>query len=142
MDWVIGILLLIVGGIIGYFVAKFVNERNKLSEKDGANEQSLRDLMVQQAAKHIQESKKSVLLLEQQTEALNQQINSYEQLIVSANTNENETSMNYFGEHAAAYLRNNTSKQSKENKVTEFQPLDFSSQSSGLFSGSKEKKAK
>ncbi|KXI29211.1 ZapG family protein [Paraglaciecola hydrolytica] len=142
MDWLIGILLLIVGGIIGYFVAKFVNERSLLASKDAKKEQTFKEIMTQQAADHIQASKQLVQNLAQQTDALNQQIAAYEQLTTSMNANENADSLNYFGEHATSYLRSNVAPQTKEKATTEFQPLDFASQSSGLFSGAEDKKIK
>ncbi|MDP5040620.1 MAG: DUF1043 family protein [Paraglaciecola sp.] len=142
MDWLIGILLLLVGGIIGYFVAKFVNERKLLTKADAASEQTAKELMVQQANNHIQESKQIAQQLVQQAQTMNEQINAYEQLIINMNTSEDGTSLSYFGEHAAAYLRHNSTKQSRDKAVTEFQPLDFASQGSGLFSGTEEKKAK
>lgn len=140
MDWLIGILLLLVGGVIGYFVAKFVNERKILSNDNAANEQTLKELMAQQAASHIQESKLIVQKLMQQGEALNEQINNYEQLTTNLNTPNDGASLSYFGETATAYLRQSVSKQNKDKAVSDYQPLDFSSQSSGLFTGGEEKK--
>jgi uncharacterized membrane-anchored protein YhcB (DUF1043 family) len=140
MEWLIGILLLLIGGLIGYFVAKLVNERKLLTRNDRENTQKLKDLVVQQATDHIQQSKQIVQQLSQQTEAFNQQIDNYEQLIINLNTAENGTSLNYFDEQASAYLRQNSKTPDKDKTLTDYQPLDFASQGSGLFSGSKEKK--
>lgn len=142
MDWLIGILLLVVGGVIGYFVAKFVNERKLLTEKEKGSEQSFKEIMAQHAATHVQESKQLVQQLVQKAESLTQQIEAYEQLVVDLSTNEDNASLSYFGEHATAYIRHSKSSQSKEKSSTEFQPLDFSAQSSGLFSGGADKKVK
>lgn len=141
MEWLISILLLLVGGLIGYFVAKFVNEGKLLTNEDATNEQTLKELMIQQATIHVHESKQTVQQLTQQAAALTQQINDYEQLIVNLNTTETATSLNYFGEQADAYLRQNSKTPSKDKTLTDFQPLDFASQGSGLFSGAKENKS-
>jgi hypothetical protein len=141
MEWLISILLLLVGGIIGYFVAKFVNERKLLTNEDTANEQTLKELMIQQATIHVRESKQTVQNLTQQAAALTQQINDYEQLIINLSTTETAASLNYFGEQADAYLRQNSKAPSKNKTLTDFQPLDFASQGSGLFSGTKENKS-
>ena len=142
MDWLIGVLLLIVGGVIGYFVAKFVNERSYSPKDNAKKEQTVKQIMTQQAADHIHASKQLLQNLTQQTAALNQQIEAYEQLITNVDANENNSSLNYFGEHATSYLRTNNAPQPKEKTTTEFQPLDFSSQGSGLFSGAEGKKVK
>ena len=140
MDWLIGVLLLIVGGVIGYFVAKFFNQRNLLTSDDAVKEQTAKEIMVQQAVEHIQASKQLMQSLAQQTDALNQQIAAYEQLMANVEGNENKSSVNYFGEHAANYLRSSSTPQNKEKATTDFQPLDFASQGSGLFSGEQGKK--
>jgi len=142
MDWLIGVLLLIVGGVIGYFVAKFVNERSFSPKDQAKKEQTLKQIMTQQAVDHIQASKQLLQNLTQQTEALNQQVEAYEQLMTSVDANENKSPLNYFGEHATSYLRTNNTPQNKEKTTTEFQPLDFSAQGSGLFSGAESKKVK
>jgi hypothetical protein len=142
MDWLIGFLLLIVGGVIGYFVAKFVNERSLSPKVDAKKEQTVKQIMTQQAADHIQASKQLLQNITQQTEALNQQVEAYEQLITSVDANENKSPLNYFGEHATSYLRTNNAPQNKEKTTTDFQPLDFASQGSGLFSGAEGKKVK
>ena len=139
MDWLIGILLLLVGAIIGYFVAKFVNERKLLANNDAQKEQNIKEIMSQQASEHIQTSKQILHNLTQQTEALKQQIASYEQLTDGLQANENNGSINYFGEHASQYLRHSSSSAKPEKTPNDFQPLDFSAQSSGLFSGKESK---
>ena len=142
MDWLVGILLLLVGVVIGYFVAKLVNERNLLSNDDVSKEQTIKELMSQQAANHIQETKQIAQILSQQAAALEQQLEAYEQLTNALDTSENGPSLSYFGEHATAYLRHNKVAPSKEKTTTEFQPLDFASQGSGLFSGEEHKNIK
>ena len=135
MDWLVGLLLLLVGGVIGFFVAKFVNKEKHSSVNKAASEQTIQELMSQQAATHIQETKRIAELLIVQSTELKNQAESYEQLIINQQTQPEGSSLNYFGEHTAAYLRIKSAKPSREKSSADIKPLDFSSQSSGLFSG-------
>ncbi|MFQ3192191.1 MAG: uncharacterized membrane-anchored protein YhcB (DUF1043 family) [Paraglaciecola sp.] len=138
MDWFIGLLLLLVGGIIGFFVAQFfIKEKQQTSGKT-ESEQTIQELMNQQAAVHIQETKRIAVELIAQSASLKCQIEDYEQLLISQQDSPEGSSMNYFGEQTTAYLRNKSNKPTREKSSADIQPLDFSSQSSGLFSGNKE----
>lgn len=141
MDWLVGVLLLVVGGIIGYFVAKYFNPGEKTANSEIENEQTVKQLMVQQATQHLHESKKIAEELNQQSTAMLQQISNYEQLLINQNSGGEESQLNYFGEHASTYLRNKGNTQNREKNTPEIQPLDFSSESSGLFSGTTEPEA-
>ncbi|MGJ8680685.1 ZapG family protein [Paraglaciecola sp.] len=138
MDWIIGVLLLIVGGIIGYFVAKHFSEEDKNQQNSAENEQTVQEIMAQQASVHLIETKKIAEQLSQQAESLTQQVSHYEQVLISQKSGAEEDQLNYFGEHAATYLRNKTATPAREKDKAEVQPLDFSSESSGLFSGNAE----
>ena len=138
MDWLIGLLLLLVGGIIGFFVAKYFIEAKQGTSDKAASEQTIQELMSQQAAVHVQESKQIAENLITQSTVLKQQVEDYEQLLISQQHGTEGSSMNYFGEHTTAYLRNKSTKPVRKKSSADTQPLDFSSQSSGLFSGSKE----
>lgn len=140
MDWLIGLLLLGVGGIIGFFVAKYFNEDNKEANSADQNEKTVQELMSQQAAMHVQESKKIVENLLSQSQNLKQQIDNYEQLLLNQNAGPKGSSLNYFGEHTSAYLRHKSIEPSREKSNADIQPLDFASQSSGLFSGNEKPK--
>jgi len=142
MDWLIGLLLLVVGGLIGFFVSKYFNENNQASPDTQQNEKTIQELMSQQAAMHVQESKKIVENLLSQSQNLKQQIDNYEQLLINQNAGPEGSSLNYFGEHTSAYLRNKSMKPIREKSSADIQPLDFASQSSGLFSGSEKVKVK
>jgi uncharacterized membrane-anchored protein YhcB (DUF1043 family) len=135
MDWLVGILLLAVGIVIGFFVAKYVKKEQSNKTDADSNEQTIKELMMQQASHHLLETKQITEQLAAQTSALKNQIDSYEQLLISQNRGAEGTSLNYFGEHASTYLRNKSSAPTRSKSSAEFQPLDFSSQSSGLFSG-------
>lgn len=136
MDWLIGLLLLITGGIIGYFVAKYFKQENSSLTESVKNEQTIKEMMSQQATEHLHESKKIATLLSQQADALAQQISQYEQVIISQNSGGTENNLNYFGEHTTAYLSNKAAQPSREKNSANVQPLDFSAEGSGLFSGS------
>ena len=96
--------------------------------------------MAQHANSHILETKRIAQLLEQQTLSLNQQIEAFEQVVSADSSNTSDDGLNYFGEHASAYLRNKGAKQSRIKSTANVQPLDFSSHGSGLFSGDKSPK--
>lgn len=142
MDWLVGLLLLLVGGVIGFFVAKFVN-KEQLNESDKSESVvTIQELMHQQAAMHIQETKQIAEKLMAQSASLQQQVDNYEQLLISQQAGPEGSSLNYFGEHTTAYLRNKSAKPARQKSSADIQPLDFSSESSGLFSGQEEVPAK
>jgi uncharacterized membrane-anchored protein YhcB (DUF1043 family) len=138
MDWFTGLLLLLVGGVIGFFVARFFNKKKQRTLDNTESEQTIQELMSQQAAIHVQETKKNIEKLIAQSTTIKQQVEDYEQLLISQQHGTEGRSMNYFGEHTTAYLRNKSTKPVRKKSSADTQPLDFSSQSSGLFSGSKE----
>lgn len=140
MDWLVGILLLVVGGIIGFFVAKFISEKQSSQAESGSGEQTLRELMTEQANSYLLQSKEIVQKIEHQSQALKQQLEAYEALLTEIPESNETGGSHYFGEHAATYLRHKSAKQVRSKSATEVQPLDFSSQSSGLFSGDKQNK--
>jgi len=142
MDWLVGLLLLLVGGIIGFFVAKFFNTKKHSASKKAASEHTIQELMHQQAAMHVQETKQIAEKLVAQSTTLRQQVENYEQLLINQQAGPEGSSLNYFGEHTTAYLRNKSPKAAREKSSADIQPLDFSSQGSGLFSGHEEVPAK
>ncbi|WP_339723434.1 DUF1043 family protein [uncultured Paraglaciecola sp.] len=138
MDWLVGLLLLIVGGIIGFFVAKFFSKETQNESDKAESRQTIQELMHQQAAMHIQETKQIAEKLVAQSNSLQQQVENYEQLLISQQAGPEGSSLNYFGEHTTAYLRNKNTQPARERATADIQPLDFSSESSGLFSGHEE----
>jgi uncharacterized membrane-anchored protein YhcB (DUF1043 family) len=140
MDWLIGVLLLVVGGIIGFFVAKFVSAKHSSSTESESGEQTTRELMTEQANSYLHESKQIVQQIENQSQALKQQLEAYEALLTVLPETDETSGHHYFGEHAATYLRHKSAKQIRSKSSSGVQPLDFSSQSSGLFSGDKNNK--
>jgi uncharacterized membrane-anchored protein YhcB (DUF1043 family) len=140
MDWLIGFLLLVVGGIIGFFVAKFVNAKPSLNTQSASGENTARELMTEQASTYLHQSKEIVEQIERQSQALKQQFEAYEALVTVIPESAESGGSNYFGEHAATYLRHKSAKQTRSKSASEVQPLDFSSHSSGLFSGDNQQK--
>ncbi|PKG99918.1 ZapG family protein [Paraglaciecola sp. MB-3u-78] len=138
MDWFVGLLLLLVGGIMGFFVAMFFTKKKLQTSGKAESEQTIQELMSQQAAVHIQETKQIAESLIAQSTTLKQQVEDYEQRLISQQAVPEGSSLSYFGEHTTAYLRNKSTKPVREKSSADIQPLDFSSQSSGLFSGGKE----
>ena len=138
MDWFVGLLLLLVGGVIGFFVAQFFSKKKQRTLDNAESEQTIQELMSQQAVVHIQETKKIAENLIAQSATLKQQVEDYEQLLISQQDGTEGSPLSYFGEHTTAYLRNKSIKPVRKKSSADIQPLDFSSQSSGLFSGSKE----
>jgi uncharacterized membrane-anchored protein YhcB (DUF1043 family) len=138
MDWLVGLLLLLVGVVIGFFVAKLFNKEKQITSDKAASEQTIQELMSQQAVKHVQETKQIAENLMTQSATLKQQIENYEQLLISQKAGSQGNSLNYFGEHTTAYLRNKSTKPTRKKSSADVQPLDFSSHSSGLFSGNED----
>lgn len=138
MDWLVGLLLLLVGGIIGFFVAKFISKKDQSESNKATSGLTIQELMHQQAAMHIQETKQIAEKLVAQSATLKQQVENYEQLLISQQAGSEGSALSYFGEHTTAYLRNKSTKPTRVKSSADIQPLDFSSQSSGLFSGYEE----
>ncbi len=135
MDWLVGMLLLVAGAVIGYFVARYFNQDEQKTQNQAEHEQTIQQLMVQQATEHLHQSKKIAEEMTQKTAALNEQITNYEQLLIKQKSGAEDSQLNYFGEHASTYLRNKDKTPSREKSNADIQPLDFASESSGLFSG-------
>ena len=137
MDWVVGLLLLLVGAVIGFFVAKYVLANNHSKQSSQSSEQTIKQIMAQQAATHLTQTRLVVDTLQQECDKLREQMDAYEDLLTAETQTEGSDSLSYFGEHATVYLRNQQAKQKRAPSKAEFQPKDFSSGSSGLFDDSK-----
>ncbi|WP_339770817.1 DUF1043 family protein [uncultured Paraglaciecola sp.] len=136
MDWLIGVVLVLVGAVIGFFVAKYVYLESTKSSKDNQKEQTLKDVMVQQSLTHVAESRKVAAQLEQQCQILNQNLDEYEKSLELLNSDAQSSNVSFFGEHASPFLQHKEQKVKRDKDSADVQPLDFSNQSSGLFSGS------
>ncbi|MFQ3196658.1 MAG: uncharacterized membrane-anchored protein YhcB (DUF1043 family) [Paraglaciecola sp.] len=141
MDWLIGVLLLVVGLVIGFFVAKYVYDGKAASSQATQKEQTLRDIMVQQSQVHIDDTRKIAEQFEQYSRALNDKLDVYEKQLNKKNSDPQGVNFNYFGEHTTAFLQGKNIKIPRDKVTSDVQPLDFSDQGSGLFNGT-EKTAK
>ncbi|WP_026375864.1 ZapG family protein [Aestuariibacter salexigens] len=135
MDWVIGLALLLSGGIIGFFVARQVYQGNEQQNSSKQTERALKELLAQQAAQHLHQSRYSLDAIQQQCDALRQEMNAYEQLLETETADDDQPSLSFFGEHASAYLRNKHSTAKRNKSATDVQPRDFANTGSGLFDG-------
>ncbi len=136
MDWLIGVVLVLVGAVLGFFVAKYVYVDKEKSSKDSQKEQTLKDVVIQQSLNHVEESRKIAEQLEKQCQVLTQNLDNYESSLSLLNTDVQSNNVSFFGEHASPFLQNKEQKVKREKDSADVQPLDFSNQSSGLFSGS------
>lgn len=136
MDWMIGVLLLIVGAIIGFFSAKFLTAKQAVNSA-GSNEQTVKEIMAQQAASHLNQSRQMVNDIQAQCDALQSQLTMYEQLLASDASEDTQQRLSFFGQDADLYIRNKQPTPKRSPSSAETQPRDFSGQGSGLFSGSK-----
>ena len=138
MDWVLGLFILAIGVLIGFFAQRFFQADTQSTLDNSESEQTIQELMKQQAVMHIQESKQISENLLNQAASLKKQIGAYEQSMMNQNAGLDDNSIRYFGENATTYLRNKDPKATREKSSSDVQPLDFSSQSSGLFTGTEE----
>lgn len=141
MDWIVGLLLLVVGTIVGFFVAKFVFDKKLAEQESKSNENSLKDILVNNAAGHLSQTREIVDALQTKCGNLSEQLDAYENMLMASQANrDGDEKLSYFGEDAAMYIRNSQAKQKRKPSDSEFQPRDFSSESSGLFDGSNNEK--
>lgn len=137
MDWVVGLLLLVVGGVMGFFIARFTSKDNPSAQAAQQNEKTVKEIMAQQAEQHLAMSRHAIDTLKQQCDALNAQFDAYEQLLTRRDTDDDKKQLSYFGDHADAIIGNQQKAPKQKRAAAEFQPRDFSNESSGLFDGSK-----
>ncbi len=142
MDWLVGVALLVAGGVLGFVIAKLLGDKQTNASEDINSEQTVKELMAQQASNHLHQTKNITAEINQHLAQLNEQISQYEQLIISQKSGQEGEQLNYFGDDATAYLRNKSSRETKQTSTADVQPLDFSAESSGLFSGNQDTEKK
>lgn len=142
MDVVIPLALLVVGLIIGFFVARFMYLNKGSNKASEAAERNIKEIMAQQAEHHIHQTRHTIEAIESQCQALRQQVEEYDALL-SQNTDDATPSVPFYGEQATTYLRNNlTGKEKlKASQSASSQPLDFANTGSGLFVGDSKQSA-
>lgn len=140
MDWIIGLLLLAVGIVIGFFVAKNILQSNSQAQANEEKELTAKEVLAQQSVNHINDSREMLNNIETQCVALKQQLDSYQSLL--AEDTRDDSKLTYFGDQASAYLQNKQpERKRKEADKTDYQPRDYTDGSSGLFDGTKNKQA-
>ncbi|WP_168171487.1 DUF1043 family protein [Lacimicrobium sp. SS2-24] len=135
MDWVIGLLLLLCGAVMGYFIGLFFAKR-KTEKASGLHlENEIKSMLSEQGHIHINECRHVLEAMEKQSEQLKQQLDHYETLLQHPEEDGDSPQLNYFGDHASAYLRNQGKPRKPQSQTPDYQPRDYPSASSGLFSG-------
>ena len=139
MEIAVAIGLVIVGGIIGFFIGRHWYGRGPTQTSIEQAENDIKALLSQQSEHHIFQTKQFIQNIEKQCTALNEQLNAYEGLM-STQDADNKQAVPFFGEHASTYLRNQLNKGTarKTPSQTDTQPRDFAAAGSGLFAGESE----
>lgn len=136
MDVLIPLALLVVGLIIGFFVARYVYTKSSSQQAVEIAEKNVKEMLAQQADHHIHQTRQSLSAIESQCQALRQQVEEYESLL-SQSLDEDAPKVPFYGEQASTYLRNNLQgkEKTKPPHVSDTQPRDFAKEGSGLFVG-------
>lgn len=136
MDYLIALLILAAGIIIGFFVGKQAKGTYKQTSAD--IEQQVKQLLRQQADSFMQESASSLQGLQSQLNNLQQQFAAYQTLLQPQQDAKKHKALHFFGEQADVYLTNQQQSQPRQKNKADTQPLDFSDGNSGLFTGNPE----
>ncbi|MFS1701737.1 DUF1043 family protein [Aestuariibacter sp. GS-14] len=136
MEVVISLAMLVIGLIVGFFVARYIFTQEGAVKANAAAEKALKELLAQQAQHHLFQVKQSIEGLEKQCSDLKQCVADYETLL-ETDDSDAVPAVPFYGEHTTAYLRNNLkgSDRVKQTANSDTQPRDFAGQSSGLFVG-------
>lgn len=135
MDVLIPLALLVVGVIIGFFVARHLYGQDDSGNASKQAEKNVKELMAQQAEHHIHQTRQAADAIEKQCQALKQQLQDY-QALLSQETDSDLPRVPFYGEQATTYLRNNLkSSERRAPTVASTQPRDFANSGSGLFVG-------
>ena len=132
MDWIIGLSLIIVGAIVGFFAAKYFLTQSKAEVEQSKSAISERELLTEHALIHVSDSRKLLEDIQRQGSALQAQLDAYEELLIQARHAKDGDSFKFFGDHAMTFLRNQQKEAKNNVKQAEMQPADYSSGSSGL----------
>ncbi|GGD50138.1 ZapG family protein [Lacimicrobium alkaliphilum] len=135
MDWIIGILLLLSGAVIGFFISLFLSKRQANTTSGPHLEKEIKSILSEQGQIHINECRQVLEAMEKQSELLKQQLDHYEDLLTTPEDEEDSPQLSYFGDQASVYLRNKGKTRQQKNQTADYQPRDYPSASSGLFSG-------
>ena len=134
MDILVAIGLVIVGSIIGFFVARFIytQQTDNLAAKEA--EKSVKAVLTQQAEHHVFQARQTLQGLKHQIDVLEDQINDYETQTRPSDEQDDMPKMTFFGEEATAMLRNSSKVRANQpSSKSDEQPRDFANSASGLF---------
>lgn len=92
-------------------------------------------MLAEQGHIHVNECRQVLDAMEQQSQQLRQQLDHYEALLQSPEEENQSAQLSYFGDQASAYLRNQSKPRKQQNQTSDYQPRDYPSASSGLFTG-------
>lgn len=132
MDWIIGLLLIIIGAIVGFFAAKYFLTQSKAEVEETKSAVSERQLLTEHALVHVSDSRKFLEEIQRQGSALQAQLDAYEELLIQARHAKDGDSFKFFGDHAMTFLRNQQKEAKSSAHRPDMQPTDYSSGSSGL----------
>jgi uncharacterized membrane-anchored protein YhcB (DUF1043 family) len=135
MDWIIGALLLLVGVVIGFFLSKYWFESQSQNQMTDEKEETAKQLMIQQTAQHITDSRNLVSDVQYQCDMLQQKINEFEEFTQRSHAEAGQEKLEFFGGATDTYLSSKQSSKSREKTEAEYQPRDYANAGSGLFAG-------
>ncbi|MBC3765259.1 ZapG family protein [Neptunicella marina] len=132
MDFITGLLLLIIGAVVGFFAAQFWLNKQNNADKEKNVENTIRDILLQQTQIHVAESRQVLTSIEQKCQALRNQLEHFEHNVSEMQNQPEDGKLAFFGEQANVYLRHNVTKSKPEKTSADYQPLDYSAGNSGL----------
>jgi uncharacterized membrane-anchored protein YhcB (DUF1043 family) len=135
MDWIVGLLLLLVGVVIGFFLSKYWFESQPATQSTDDKEETARQLMIQQTAQHITDSRNLVSDVQYQCDMLQQKINEFEELTRHTHISSEQDKLEFYGGTTDTYLSQKQPSESREKVKAEYQPRDYANSGSGLFVG-------
>ncbi|GEM_PF-2785581 len=140
MDWTIGALLLVVGAIVGFFIAKYFLTQSESSKKASQNAISEREMLTEQALIHVASTRKMLDEIHRHGADLKDQLDAYEDLLVNSKQAKDGESFNFYGDQAMTFLQNKQREVRAPKKEAGFQPPDYSEGASGLLNGEQSNK--
>lgn len=140
MDWLMSILCLIAGIVIGFFVAKFLFEPKQSVNDSQDEEKSQKQFMAEQANLHIHESQTVLRRIQEQCDALNEQLTHYQQVMDETSRETTDSNLEYFSQQASLHLKTQKREAAKQRANADYQPLDYSEGNSGLLAAGAAKK--
>ena len=138
MEWLIAAGTFLLGIGVGFLITKYFITSNNSDSETQQTEMTEKQLLQQNASVHITESRKTLDKLQEQCAALNSQLNAYQAMLDKQQEPVDGEKLEYFGGEASVILRAQQGKEKAEKMVTDYQPLDYSNQSSGLFNDKKD----